>query len=84
MSVRIEPHTDTGECHACGEASYGGWWATDSRDETVWFLCDDCYASGILWAAKQARYWQCKHERLNDHGDACLDCGSVQIDGKWQ
>lgn len=27
----------------------------------------------------------CPHEQLNDHGDACLDCGAVYIDGEgWQ
>ena len=26
----------------------------------------------------------CEHERLNDHGDACLDCGAVYCDGEWQ
>ena len=26
----------------------------------------------------------CQHERLNDNEDACLDCGAVFVDGKWQ
>lgn len=26
----------------------------------------------------------CDHDRLNDHGDACLGCGAVFFDGKWQ
>ena len=26
----------------------------------------------------------CQHECLNDHEDACLDCGAVFVDGKWQ
>jgi hypothetical protein len=26
----------------------------------------------------------CTHERLNDHEDACLDCGAVRVDGWWQ
>ena len=26
----------------------------------------------------------CEHDRLNDHGGACLDCQRTWIDGKWQ
>lgn len=26
----------------------------------------------------------CDHERRNDHGDACLDCGAVFVDANWQ
>ena len=27
----------------------------------------------------------CEHERLNDHEDACLDCGAVYIPGEvWK
>lgn len=26
----------------------------------------------------------CQHERLNDHGDACLDCHAVFDNGRWQ
>ena len=26
----------------------------------------------------------CEHDRLNDYGDACLDCHSVYLEGQWQ
>lgn len=31
-----------------------------------------------------AKHATCDHSRLNDHGDACLDCKAVYLDGRWQ
>jgi hypothetical protein len=35
-------------------------------------------------AVTRAKLENCQHERLNDHGDACLDCRAIYMDGKWQ
>ena len=37
-----------------------------------------------LTAERDAVKNLCEHDRLNDHGDACLDCGAVYVDGEWQ
>lgn len=26
----------------------------------------------------------CQHQRLNDNGDACLECNAVFVDGVWK
>ena len=31
-----------------------------------------------------AKKLACEHERLNDYEDACLVCGTIYVDGKWQ
>lgn len=35
-------------------------------------------------AVQAALEYPCEHERLNDHGDACLDCGAVYFPEGWR
>ncbi len=48
--------------------------------EWHWYNGRKKFSEGLVFVCQQPA---CLHERLNDHGDACLDCGASRVGADW-